>query len=48
MLNLDALYPLKGKLYLGLAATDEIYAFAERSASQIIGTGMYGFTPHAP
>jgi hypothetical protein len=47
VLNVDALYPTKNKRNLGMAATDEIYAFAERSANQIIETGMYGFVRHS-
>jgi hypothetical protein len=47
VLNPDALYPIKNKLSLGMTATDELYDFAERSASQLIETGMYGFTFHS-
>ncbi|MDR1574021.1 MAG: M28 family peptidase [Clostridiales Family XIII bacterium] len=47
VLNVDALYPTKNKLNLGMTATDEIYAFAERSASQLVGTAMYGFARHS-
>ncbi|MDR2771171.1 MAG: M28 family peptidase, partial [Clostridiales Family XIII bacterium] len=47
VLNLDALYPLKNTLALGMTATDEIYDFAERSMNQFIETGMYGFTPYS-
>jgi hypothetical protein len=44
VMNTDAVYPTKNKLSFGMAATDEIYAFAARSADQIIETGMYNFT----
>jgi hypothetical protein len=44
VLNMDALYPVKNKLSLGIAASDEIYAFASRSAGQVVETGMYDFT----
>ncbi|MDR2355978.1 MAG: M28 family peptidase [Clostridiales Family XIII bacterium] len=47
VMNTDALYPLKNKLSLGMAATDEIYDFAERSMSQLVETGMYGFTRYS-
>jgi hypothetical protein len=47
VMNLDALYPLKNKLQLGMTATDEIYGFAERSMSQLIETALYGFTRHS-
>jgi hypothetical protein len=47
VLNADALYPAGNKLSLGMTATDEIYDFAERSMSQLVETGMYGFTRHS-
>ncbi|MDR1574285.1 MAG: M28 family peptidase [Clostridiales Family XIII bacterium] len=47
VLNVDALYPTKNKRGLGIAATDELYAFAERSASQLVETTMYGFARHS-
>ncbi|MDR2132422.1 MAG: M28 family peptidase [Clostridiales Family XIII bacterium] len=48
VLNPGALYPTKRKTALGMAATDEIHAFATRSAGQLVETGMYGFTMHSP
>jgi hypothetical protein len=48
VLNLDAVYPVKNKLAFGMTATDEIYAFAARSARSFVETGMYGFTMHSP
>jgi hypothetical protein len=44
VMNADAVYPLKNKFRFGMAATDDIYAFAHRSAGQLIETGMYDFT----
>jgi hypothetical protein len=44
VLNADAVYPFRNKNSLGMAATDEIYNFASRSAGQLADTGMYGFT----
>jgi hypothetical protein len=44
VMNADDMYPFRNKLSFGMAATDEIYAFATRSAGQIIETGMYAFT----
>jgi hypothetical protein len=47
VLSLDAVYPFKNKLGFGMAATDEIYAFANRSAGHVVETGMYDFTWHS-
>ncbi|MDR2089334.1 MAG: hypothetical protein LBP73_08265 [Clostridiales Family XIII bacterium] len=44
VLNPGTLYPVKNKTGFGMTATDEIYAFAARSAGQLAETGMYGFT----
>jgi hypothetical protein len=44
VMNADAAYPTGNKFRFGMAATGDIYAFAHRSAGQLIETSMYDFT----